>query len=439
MPNGDNKLLELKDKYEMSDEDFDDFIMNSPLPPEEPRPLTRGKPRGGDSLNIPKSMDEYDPLFGLLTSGQGFGNQSMTEMLGMVIVMDYLDRIQERKDLRKSKGEDTTGLDQVIDMLEKRIRASEDKFMEYMKESEHKIEKLVLGKELEETREEARKLSSELTRRDEVEQKRREQEALLDYVDERISQATQHIQQIPQAERKGFFDELVEDLGNELQSEVKEYFVGRLRGEEPADSRPPITVDEAGNTKLDYMTIFDRTYKLADKYIETIGRVRANPPPLKPVTEVQPQPGFQEDDYIPSDLQIESPSQDFQLQQEETPQQVVEPSSGRYRVEPAEIEKIEQPVREPRIHIPEKPPKEDQPETPAPIPPEPRYEEPQTRTNLKDISGIGPARASTLQSIGVESVEHLMETDSGYIAEELNVSPKIIEDWKKQAGDLKAE
>lgn len=55
--------------------------------------------------------------------------------------------------------------------------------------------------------------------------------------------------------------------------------------------------------------------------------------------------------------------------------------------------------------------------------------------DLTEINGIGPVYSRRLVALGVTTFSALAKADSAELAEHLNVTPRLVEDWVEQARD----
>ena len=51
------------------------------------------------------------------------------------------------------------------------------------------------------------------------------------------------------------------------------------------------------------------------------------------------------------------------------------------------------------------------------------------------IKGIGPAYSERLGDAGISSVEELVEADAETLGEQINVSPKTVDNWIDRAAE----
>jgi len=358
------KMKELKEKYGITEEAI--FEIAESVEPDSEVPVflptgnTRGHPPASPGA-LPAS------LASAMRGDIGIGEA--------IILMDYMDRKEDRRDKRVQPPPDTSGIKDLIQEMREERKNFQDQ-----------MERLVLGKRADDA--ESRAKSAEQALEDER-AAQRQKDAIEGAVQGAVNQIGElygsqldalgrRIQTLPENQQRGFWDELFTDFETDLKGQFKDLVLGRLK----APDTPITKTDEEGKTSLDVGGLLDRGEKLLNKYLDT----RKNAPPRVPVDEVSTQPGggpgpLPEDHAEPT----EPVEAEYQVVEEETTSEPVVKSS----------------------FIP-----------------------------LQDIDGIGPARAEELMEIGITDARQLVQISPGHLSDSLGISKEKAEDIVKQAKDL---
>lgn len=357
------KMESLKEKYGITDDAI--FEIADALEPDSespPIPPTMGKREGFGypSSTISRAMS---------------GEISIAEA---IVLMDYMDRKDDRRDRRAQPPQDTSGIKDLIQEMREERKNFQDQ-----------MERLVLGRRADDAEDKARRLEEELKAEKETQRQREivdgAVQGAVGQIEEvygrRLDALASRLQDIPINQREGFFDEVFNDFEADLKDQFKGLILDRLKPPE----KPLTKTDEEGKKTLDWDGLLDRGYKLVDKYIET----QKGKPPKLPVRPVPPEGG------APGPLE-ESPS---------------EPTEGLPRMPPAEEtpETVKALVEKPVVT--------------SPIP-------------VTDIAGIGPARAKELEEMGITDARQLSKVSPGHLAESLKINREKADDMVKQARDL---
>jgi predicted flap endonuclease-1-like 5' DNA nuclease len=278
----------------------------------------------------------------------------------------------------------------------------------------------------------------------------------MDYVDKAISERVPSYDQMQPQQQRGFLEEIFDEIGGEIQSEVKDAVKAKFRGE---STSPPVEVDEHGRAKVDYGNMFNKVMETLNKYIDKMPskqpeRKRVTPMPPPPIPDSPPPspPSAsppQEGEASQGDLQeesIEKPPEEPVIEEPvEEQRDRGKPSPGLIhgaghiapggRVPenmPHNGRRVEETPREPVIHSSPTPSQE---ERIIEEPPEPQIRERGAEYDVKEISGIGPAYSALLREIGITDIRQLADADPSHISEKLDVPESKTVDWNKQAKD----
>lgn len=359
------KMEELKEKYGINEEAIfeiaESLEPDSEVPPFLPVEKTRGPyPAAPAAAGLPAS------LASAMRGDIGIGEA--------IVLMDYMDRKDDRRDRREQPTQDPSGITELIqEMREER------------KDFQDQMERLVLGKRADDA--ETRAKTAEQTLEEErAAQRQREaiEGAVRGAVDQigeiygsRLDSLGVRLQDLPENQQKGFWDELFGDFETDLKGQFKGMILDRLK----APDKPVLKTDEEGKTSLNLEGLLDRGEGILDKIL----RSRDGAPPKVPVKEVDTQPGG---GPIPLS---------------EEPAEPVEPIEAEYEV------------------VEEEPPSESV--VISSILPQ-------------DIDGIGPARAKELEEMGITDARQLTSISPSHLADELGISKEKADDIVKQAKDL---
>ena len=358
------KMEELKEKYGITDEAI--FEIADSLEPDSEVPAF--PPMGNTRVNPPSSPAALPASLASAMRGDiGIGEA--------IILMDYMDRKDDRKDRRAPLHQDTSGIKDLIqEMREER------------KDFQDQMERLVLGKRVEDS--ESRAKAAEQTLEDER-AIQRQRDAIdgavrgaVDQIGEvygaQLEALARRVQTLPENQQKGFWDELFTDYEADLKGQFKGMVLDRLKPPE----KPVVKTDEEGKPSIDWGGVLDRGEKILDKVLDA----RKAAPPRVPVQEVPTHPGG---GPVPLD---------------EGPAKPAEPIEAEYKVV------VEEPTPEPVVKS-------------SPIPPQ-------------DIDGIGPSRAKELEEMGITDARQLTQISPSHLSDELGISKEKAEDIVKQAKDL---
>jgi len=348
---------ELKAKYGITDEaiyEIADSLEPDSETPENPIMGNRGTPPAASSGGLPMSL-----------ASAMRGDINIAEA---IILMDFMDRKEDRRE-RRTQPQDSTGMKDIIaEMREER------------KHYQDSIERLILGKRVEDSEEKTRRLEEELKAEKDAQKQRENTAAAVKTAVSEVEQrygtrldqlANQYAGMTPN-QQKGFFDEIAEDLGAEMKNQFKELITARLQ----PPKEPMVKTDEAGKATIDWGNALDRLFDLGDKYVNT----QRDKPPKLPVQPIPPggaKPPL-----------VEAPPEALGGGPEEEPQ-AEEPTAP--------------PVR--------------------PLVP------------ISGITGIGPAREKELKEIGITDAQHLSKLSPKHLAETLKINKEKAEDIIKQAKD----
>jgi len=359
------KMEELKEKYGINEEAIfeiaESLEPDSEVPPFLPVEKTRGAPAAPAAAALPAS------LASAMRGDIGIGEA--------IVLMDYLDRKDDRRDRKEQSPQDSSGIKDLIQEMREERKGFQDQ-----------IERLVLGRRADDA--ESRARTAEQTLEDErAAQRQREaiEGAVRGAVDQigevygsQLDALGRRVQALPENQQKGFWDELFTDYEADLKGQFKGMVLDRLK----APEKPVLKKDEEGKTSLDWDGIFTRGESILDKLLNA----RKEAPPKVPVQEVPTSPGGGPGPFP------------------EGPGEPVEPIEAEYQV--VEEETPSEPVV-----------------TSSPIPPQ-------------DIAGIGPSRAKELEEMGITDARQLTKISPTHLADELSISKEKADDIVKQAKDL---
>ena len=292
-----------------------------------------------------------------------------------IILMDYMDRKEDRRGRRTQPPQDTSGIgDLITEMREER------------KDFQVQMERLVLGRRAEDAEEKTRRLEEELKAEKETQrQKDAIEGAVRGAVDQigeefgsKLDYLASRVSGLPENQQKGFWDELFTDYETDLKGQFKNMVLDRLK----APEKPVLKTDEEGKTSLNLEGLLDRGESILNKILDT----RKEAPPKIPVQDVPLNQGVP-----PSPLS-------------EGPAEPVESVEAEYEV------------------VVEEPPPV-APVVSSPILPQ-------------DIAGIGPSRAQELEEMGITDARQLAAISPSHLSDQLGISKEKAEDIVAQAKDL---
>lgn len=351
-------MEELKQKYGIDDKAI--FEIADALEPEADAP--ESPKMGNERAATPSASGALPASLARAMSG----DVSMAEAL---IYMDYQDRRDRREEERHERKyrptQDTSEIKDIVNEMREERKAHQEQ-----------IERLILGKRADDAEERAKRSEENLKKKEEDDRQRELVEGAVrgavGEIDQRygaqLTSLANKIQSLPVIQQTSFMDEISADFGSNLKDEFKATILNRLKPPE----KPITKTDDEGKKSIDWESLLDRGFKLADKYVEA----QKAPPPKLPIKEIPPLPGA-----TPAPL-AEGPTK---------------PAEG--------------------------PP----PEAPAaptpPIPPQ-------------DLEGIGPERAKKLESIGITDARQLSKVSPSYLKEQLGVGKDKAEEIVKQAKEL---
>ena len=262
------KMDELKAKYGITDDaiyEIADSLEPDSEAPETPTLGIRGAPPAASSGGLPMSLAQAMR-----------GDINIAEA---IILMDFMDRKEDRRD-RRTQPQDSTGIkDLITEMREER------------KQFQSTIETMILGKRAEDAEEKSKRLEEELkAERDTQRQRENTAAAVQTAVSEveqrygkRLDQLASQYANMTPTQQKGFFDEIAEELGTDLKNQFKEMITARLQ----PPKEPMVKTDESGKPTIDWGNAIDRLFGLGDKYLET----QKEKPPKLPVQPIPERPG----------------------------------------------------------------------------------------------------------------------------------------------------
>ena len=358
------KMEEIREKYGITDEAI--FEIAESYEPDSEAPVF--VPPGESRERAPARPEALPPSLASAMRGDiGIGEA--------IILMDYMDRKEDRRDRRTQPPQDTSGITDLIQEMREERKGFQDQ-----------MERLVLGKRADDAETRAKTAEQKLEDNKAVQ---RQREAIAGAVQEAVNQIGEvygaqldalagRVSGLPENQQKGFWDELFTDYETDLKGQFKNMVLDRLK----APEKPITKTDEEGKTSLDLGGILDRGEKILNKYLDT----RGQPPPKVGVQEVplnqEVPPGpFPEGPAAP----VESVEAEFEVVEEELPP-----------VAPVVL---------------------------SPIPPE-------------DIAGIGPSRAQELADMGITDARQLTAISPSHLSDQLGISKGKAEDIVAQAKDL---
>jgi hypothetical protein len=210
--------------------------------------------------------------------------------LTTLLVMSELRRMErdeerwmlERQRLLQQPNPSSNKQVDIEEIIRKMNETWERRFLEY----QSNIEKLILGRQLEETKAKLEKAEAELKEKAKTEEQRRMMEEAVqkvrDEYESKIADLRAKLEDIPKGERDSFMDSLMAEIGDEFKSEVRDLFLKRLRGEEE-----PITVDKEGKMRADVVKLANRAIRVFEEWVKT-----RHTPPRLPIARIPiPQPG----------------------------------------------------------------------------------------------------------------------------------------------------
>lgn len=361
MPLEPEKMEELKEKYGITDEAIFEIAESLEPDSEVPAFLPTGEPRRQATPspgNLPAS------LASAMRGDIGIGEA--------IILMDYMDRKDDRRDRRSQPPQGTSHITDLIQEMREERKGFQDQ-----------MERLVLGRRADDAEEKARNLEEELKAEKEAQ---RQKDAIDGAVRGAVNQIgeefgpqldalTRKVQTLPPNQQGGFWDELFTDYETDLKGQFKNMVLDRLKPPE----KPVVKTDEKGKTSLDWEGILNRGESILDKFLDA----RKEAPPRVPVEEVPTHPGG-----VPGPLS-------------EGHDEPIESVEAEYEV-----------VAEPK-----------HPVASSTIPPE-------------DIAGIGPSRTKELEEMGITDARQLAQISPSHLSDQLGISKEKAEDIVKQAKDL---
>ena len=258
------KMDELKEKYGITDDaihEIADSLEPEAEAPEFPTVGNRAAPQAPAQGGLPMSL-----------ASAMRGDISIAEA---IILMDYLDRKEDRRDRRTAPAQGTDSIGRLIEEM----RAERKQYQE-------NIEKLILGRRAEDAEVKAREAEEKAKRLEEAQRQREATEAAVKTAVGEVEQrygkeldrlAAQFSQMTPK-QQKGFFDEIAEELGTEMKNQFKDMITSRLQ----PPKEPVVKADDQGKPIIDWGNAVDRLFSLGDKYIEA----QKGKPQLQPVQPV---------------------------------------------------------------------------------------------------------------------------------------------------------
>ena len=266
------KMDELKQKYGIDDKAI--FEIADSLEPDAEAPEI---PPVGKERTAPQSESGAFPAS--LASAMR-GDISIAEA---IILMDFMDRKDDRRERRygtTQPSQDTSNIDKIINEMREERKTHQDQ-----------MERLILGKRADDAEERAKRAEEDLKKKEEADRQREIVEGAVQGAVSSIERQfggqldtlAQKVSQLPANKQTSFMDELFTDFGTSLKDEFKTMILNRLK---PAD-KPLTKTDEEGKKSLDWDSLLDRGYKLADKYLDS----QKGPPPKLTVQEILPQGG----------------------------------------------------------------------------------------------------------------------------------------------------
>ena len=358
------KMEELKQKYGIDDEAI--FEIADSLEPDSEVP---------EFPNMGKTRTPAPSSPGALPASLASAMRGDISIAEAIILMDYMDRKDDRRERRYQPPQDTANIGKLLDELRDERR-----------ENREYLEKVVMRQRVEDS--ESRAKSAEQTLEEErAVQRQRDMvdgavRGAVDQIGEvygaRLDEIARRISVLPENQQKGFWDEVFTDFETDLKGQFKNLVLDRLK----APAKPVVKTDEEGKTSLDWGGMLDRGEKILDKFLDA----RKEAPPRVPVQEVPTQPGGAPRPFP------------------ETPAEPAEPIEAEYKVV------VEQPTPEPVVKS-------------SPIPPQ-------------NIDGIGPSRAKELEEMGITDARQLTQISPGHLSDQLGISKEKAEDIVKQAKDL---
>jgi hypothetical protein len=226
-------------------------------------------------------------IYDLIQSLRGGKLDPITAML-LISEMRRQDREDERWMLERQRllqpqpNPSSNKEVDVEEIIRKMNETWERRFLEY----QSNIEKLILGRQLEETKAKLEKAEAELKEKAKTEEQRKMMEEAVqkvrDEYESKIADLRAKLEDIPKGERDSFMDSLMAEIGDEFKSEVRDLFLKRLRGEEE-----PITVDKEGKMRADVVKLANRAIRVFEEWVKT-----RHTPPRLPIARIPiPQPG----------------------------------------------------------------------------------------------------------------------------------------------------
>jgi len=266
------KMRELKEKYNISDEDMlkiADSVEPEYEPEESETPIM--------GIGAPRTRSSEEPLSTTLSSVMK-GDLSIAEA---IILMDFLDR-RDRRDQERNQPRQSSDTDRIMEKIQERIDEAEKR----SREDREYFEKLLLGKKTEEAEERATRAESELKKRDESEFQRKMVEDAIDQALEKVQPELKDLREkvshFTPTQQKGFWDEVFSEVGDEIKQDVTGQIMKRLRGEEEKETAP--VTDKEGKPVINWQNVLNRLIKVGEKYVDAIGKA----PPKLPIREVPP-------------------------------------------------------------------------------------------------------------------------------------------------------
>lgn len=358
------KMEELKGKYGIDEEAI--FEIADSLEPDSEAPVFV-QPED-ERRSTPSRSEALPPSLASAMRGDiGIGEA--------IILMDYMDRKEDRRDRRTQPPSDTSGIaDLIAEMREER------------KDFSVQMQHLVLGKRADDAEDRA-KTAEQALEDDRAAQ--RQKDAITGAVQEAVGQIGEEfgvkldylagrVQDLPPNQQTGFWNELFTDYETDLKEQFKGMILNRLKPPE----KPVVKTDEEGKTSLDWGAMLDR----GEGILEKILNARKEAPPRVPVDEVPLTP------EVPLGPLSEGPAAH------------VEPVEAEFKA----VEEEPPPVA---------------PVVSSPIPPQ-------------DIAGIGPSRAQELADMGITDVRQLTAISPSHLSDQLGISKGKAEDIVAQAKDL---
>ncbi len=358
------KMEEIREKYGITDEAI--FEIAESYEPDSEAPVF--VPPGESRERAPARPEALPPSLASAMRGDiGIGEA--------IILMDYMDRKEDRRDRRTQPPQDTSGITDLIQEMREERKGFQDQ-----------MERLVLGKRADDAETRAKTAEQKLEDNKAVQ---RQREAIAGAVQEAVNQIGEvygaqldalagRVSGLPENQQKGFWNELFTDYETDLKEQFKGMILNRLKPPE----KPVVTTDEEGKTSLDWGAMLDR----GEGILEKILNARKEAPPKVPVQEVPLNRGVP-----PGPL-------------DKGPVEPTEPVEAEY-----EVVKEESPPEPPVVS--------------SPIPPQ-------------DIAGIGPSRAKELEEIGITDARQLTQVSPSHLSDQLGISKEKAEDIVAQAKDL---